>query len=615
MTRILFMLASIFLLAFGSVVQAQDEDFTATGPIDNVAQDVVYPLKAGGSIQLQVTVKSNRKDTCTISLDKNSMGYISNWVTISNNSQKIFPSQVVTFQFTIQPPIGARDDEYTLPLKFDAYDKYDNNNPFTYKNLTIIVDNTPPDVPTVIVQEKTSKSISIHFNSFDFRSAHYTANAPTSGIGGIKTYTLTLLKPNGSIQESKPVNAVDISNYYTFSNLSSYTAYTARVTATDLASNTSTSPALVSTTLPGPPTNLRAINTTYFGTTLVWDTAPGASSYEVYNVTSGNTPIGTTNTTTFTVAGLSMGSTSRFAVKSVCSEGKSELSGALVVSTPRPSISGSSALCAEETYSVENFLPGATALWTWSGNLALSSGQGSGSAVFSKSGDGIGLIGATVTFEGQSIGLAPLRVSVGSPLRPYINNGSSTAIYSTVDYTLQLGQPTSSLQLFFVDQPSSALSGQWVVQKTSYPDNFSLVQSDNSVFVTPNSTGTGSFTVKGVNLCGESGVTRVNLTITQSGGHGPIDPPELPLDFAISPNPATEQVSVTLQDSELPNDSKGSSESSKLEVQLWSATELLKLVRTGEKSVQLSLGGLSSGTYYIRVIHNGRVKSKVFFKR
>lgn len=614
MNKNLMKLLDLVLFFTFSASNAMTQDFTATGPTDNVATNIIYPLKAGASIQLQVKLKSNRKDTCTVSIDKNAVGYISDWVTISDNNLKIFPNQEVTFQFTIKPPVGTADSEYPLQLKFDAYDKYKNNHPFSYKELTVIVDNTPPDVPTVIVQDKTSKSISIHFNSSDFRSEHYTENDPTSGIAGIKTYTLTIQNPQGSTT-SKTFNATDISSYYTFGGLSPYTPYAIGVTATDLASNSSTSPALYSTTLPGPPTNLRAINTTYFSTTLVWDAAPGASSYEVYSVTSGNTPIGNTSTTAFTISGLSVGSTSRFAVKSVCSEGKSELSGALLVSTPRPSISGSSTLCSEETYSVENFLPGATALWTWSGSLALSSGQGSGSAVFIKSGDGIGLIGATVTFEGQSINLAPLRVSVGAPLRPHINNGSTTSTYSTVNYTLQLGQPTTSLQLFFVDQPNSALSGQWVVQKTSYPDNFTLVQSDNSVFVTPNGTGTGSFTVKGVNLCGESGVTRVNLTITQSGGHGPIDPPELPLDFAISPNPATEQVCITLQNSELLGYSKSSSESSKLEVQLWSATELIKLVKTGESTVQLPLGGLASGTYYIRVIHNGKVKSKVFFKR
>jgi len=432
MTRILFKLTSIFLLAFGSIAQAQD--FTATGPTDNVANDIIYPLKAGASIQLQVKLKSSRKDTCTVSLDKNSMVDVRNWVTISNNSQKIFPNQEVTFLFTVKPPTGTLDNEYPLQLKFDAYDKYSNNNPFSYKNLTIIVDNTPPDVPTVTVQDKTSKSISIHFNSSDFRSEHYTENDPTSGIAGIKIYTLTLIKPNGDIQESKPVNAVDISSYYTFSNLNSYTAYTARVTATDLANNSSTSPALVSTTLPGPPTNLRATNTTYFGTTLVWDAAPGASSYEVYN---GSTLVGPTAATELRIGGLLAGSTNRFSVKSVCSEGKSELSSVFAVTTLSPSISGDSHLCSTGSeYTVENLLPDATIAWSSSSNIIRVSEQGANPCTFTSGSDFTsdrGTITATVsTPEGQvarsvSVGLGMKVDIAGSWLVYFGNPGTWTA--------------------------------------------------------------------------------------------------------------------------------------------------------------------------------------------
>ncbi len=279
------------------------------------------------------------------------------------------------------------------------------------------------------------------------------------------------------------------------------------------------------------------------------------------------------------------------------------------------SIIGEPFVCSSGSAFIINNLPsGYSVSWTSSNNLSPSSAFGN-PVTFTAKGSGAGWIQATTSSGCGNVTLPQQTVWVGLPLRPYISNGNITSTYSTVDYNLTLGQTTTSLQLFFIDQPNSAISNQWSVEKTSYPSNFNLVQTYNSVIVTPNYIGTGSFTVKGINQCGESDITRVNLTIRQSGGHGPIDPPELPLDFAISPNPATDQVSITLQGNELRSASKGNSSSSKFEVQLWNATELIKLVKTEEGSVQLPLGGLASGTYYIRVIHNEKVKSKVFFKR
>ena len=280
-------------------------------------------------------------------------------------------------------------------------------------------------------------------------------------------------------------------------------------------------------------------------------------------------------------------------------------------------LTGSSVVCDQSTYTLANLPSGATVQWSTSNsNLTLISEQGSDTALFEGNDNGLCQINATMSYSGNSYSPSPLTVSVGTPLRPYINNGSVTSTYASTSYNLTWGNVTTSLQLFFIEQPNSSFVGDWIVVKTPNSDSFTLVQNDNFVYVTPNNVGTGSFRVKGVNQCGVSDPTTVYLTIRQSGGgHGPIDPPLIPLDFTISPNPARDQITVLLQGNELMNDKGNSSNVNEYEVQLWSTTELIKSIKTKELSVQLPIVKLPNGTYYIRVLHCGIVKSKLFFKR
>ncbi len=342
----------------------------------------------------------------------------------------------------------------------------------------------------------------------------------------------------------------------------------------------------------------------------------GATSYEVYNVTSGDVIVGTSTSPSFSVTNLQPGNTYLFAVKSVSAAGKSKLSNAISVKIPMPSISGSTTVCFQETYRIVELLSGATVQWIVSGNLTLVSGQGSGSAVIAKKSNGMEQVNAVVTYQGNSIPLSPFEVSVGTPLRPYISNGSVTKTTASVSYDLTYGSPTTSLQLFFIKQLGSA-NGSWVVEKSAPSSCFNLIDNGDFVYVNPTSIGTGSFTVQGENQCGMSlsASTKVYLTITSSGG-GKIDPPILPFDLAISPNPATDQITVTLTENEKQlNSSNSQSSETTYEVQLWSGMGIIKSVKSDGQPIQFSLSSLPAGTYYIRVISKDRVGSKLFFKR
>lgn len=280
-------------------------------------------------------------------------------------------------------------------------------------------------------------------------------------------------------------------------------------------------------------------------------------------------------------------------------------------------LTGSTIVCDQSTYTLANLPSGATVQWSTSNsNLTLISGQGSGDALFEENGNGLCQINATMFYSGNSYSPSPLTVSVGTPLRPYINNGSVTSTYASASYNLTWGSITTSLQLFFIEQTNSASAGNWIVEKAPNSICFDLVQNDNFVYVNPNSVGIGSFTVKGENQCGISDPTTVYLTIKKSGGIiDPIEPPHLPKDFALSPNPASDHVTVMLLGNESYNNINNPSEDKVYEVQLWNATHLIKNQKTNDRSVQFSLNALPVGSYYIRVIYGGTVISKMFFKR
>ena len=612
------LLAITIIFSIYTQTAAQDNDFTVTIPTIDKYDHKCKPEKADVSFSIQINVKSNISDTCTVSIDKfNTFVDYPDWFEVDKEDLVIVKNQTVNFKLTVRPPVGTDDGKYSFSLYFYAKGKLVANRDFHQNEFIVIVDNTGPSITkfNAPTHGRTSTSLQVEWNASDELSKYYTSSNGTAGINGVARYRVTLRNLNNQEVDSKLYDANNIITYaHTFSRLTAYTQYKASLTAIDVAGNETISPELIVRTVSPPPTNLRVSNVGYFGATISWDAAPGATSYEVHNITTGSV-VGTPVSTTCNVNGLSEGSTTVFGVKSVCGEGKSELSSAIAVHTLKPYISGSGVICEQEYYTMGNLLPGATVQWGASnGNAYLLAGQGSGTALFGKSSSGTAQITASVTYAGRTIAAEPLTVSVGEPLRPYINDGSFTSTYSTVDYSLKLGENTTSLQLFFIPQPNTGQCG-WAVQKNLGSSCFTLVENGDFVYVTPNSLGTGSFTVRGENLCGVSSPTTVNITVRKSGGGGPINPPHLPIDFAVSPNPATDVVTVTLPDDGSRSLAGGSNSTAEYEVQLWSSTELKKSVRTAAPTVQIPVNNLPAGSYYIKVMRNGEVRGKLLFKR
>ncbi|MBN2349088.1 MAG: fibronectin type III domain-containing protein [Bacteroidales bacterium] len=593
------------------LVLGQD-DFTVSIEATDKYGGFFTPIKAGGSFQFKIEVKNNLADTCTVSVRKSTLDDVENWVTIDGNSLVLFPSQTRDFLLKVSVPSNAGDYDYIMKLNFDAYDKDNNHYEFDYRDQIIIVDNSAPETPSFSVSQTSTTIFVNSWYSWDDRSKTYTDLNQSSGIGGIKTYTVAVKNPDGTVKASISKNAADYS-YHTFTGLTPNTNYKASVTAIDLAGNPKTLEK-AATTVSAAPTNLSAIDVRYFSFTLGWNAMPGATSYEVYDVTGQEAIlIGNPTSPLFAVNDLLPGRYYKYAVKSVSAVGKSDMSSTLTVRTLMPYITGPTTICSQETYSIGSYLVGATVQWSYTGKVILTSGQGTSSAVYTKNGDGVGEITAIVTYQGKNITLEPFQVNVGVPLRPYIYDGTTTKTTASVSYVMTYGSPTTSLQLNFIHQPGS-FSDNWVTQKGLGSD-FDLVDNGAYVIIIPTDVGGGSFTVQGENECGISSPTNVYITIRESGDGGGRDLPVLPTNFTLSPNPATDQITVTLETSETGNAATQSlSSGASFEVQLWEESELIKVVQASGRSVQLPISTLPAGAYYIRVVHNGQSSSHIFFK-
>ena len=91
------------------------------------------------------------------------------------------------------------------------------------------------------------------------------------------------------------------------------------------------------------------------------------------------------------------------------------------------------------------------------------------------------------------------------------------------------------------------------------------------------------------------------------------------IQLSIYPNPASDIVTVELQES---TDTKTASNTLKVlptgkeyEIQLWDSTHMIRSVKTSDPIFQLTVSGLPSGIYFIRVIIDGEIFTKKLIKR
>ena len=583
-----FTVTTLLLFLLSNRVLAQD--FKVTIASTDICAGYINPLKAGGSIQFQINVKNNRADTCTVSIDKNAMGLTSSWVAIDNNSQVLFPQQSKNFLLTLSIPANTNEGEYAMFLYFNAYDKTNFNHSFNYNTQTVIVDNSIPLIPSFSVSQTSTKVYVSSWSSYDAISNTYTIYNSSSGILGIKSYTVTLKNPDNSVKETKTINATS-DNYYTFQGLSSNTNYKVSVTAADLAGNTSTKE-IAATTAPAPPT-ISSSAQSFCNITLNWTASSGATSYKLYNATS-STPVllTTTSNTSFVVNGLTSGTNYKFYVIAFNSLGLgSDVENPLFIQTlsvPTPTISGSSPVCSSgTTFTVRNKPNACSLTWVAGPSLTLYS-TNENSAIFKSTGN-----------------------YANSWIKAIYDSGCGISEFS---YSVDAGTPTPGLITILWDVPPRRFSAfiTPIVSATSYKWYLDGVLKFNSpeydvIFARQiwNCEHIYDVDVVAVNSCGVSALRHTEVI------EDPCD-----YSFKIYPNPVSTEITISQSDlntmsSAIENVKEPKSIETVKIIDNFGNIYFEKRYIAETKEVKINISNLKKGTYFV-ILNNEDLDYEVY---
>ncbi len=357
----------LFLLAIGGNVIAQN-DFIGSSPTTKQYNDLCYPIQAGKSIKVPITVTCNitkKYQPYKVSIDMNSFNGYYGWVTINNNSQNVDSSKTITFNLTITPPKTPNftvDGQYPFKLYFIVYNK-DNtqiNSTFTLPEFKVIVDNTPPSKPNISVQTKKSNYLSIQgCSSVDPGALSYSYSLvnDTAGIMGIEDLFFMITNTTTNKTVSKKDSVENTQDWYAFRDLTPNTTYKTSIATTDLAGNKNTSNVLTVTTPPAPPDICTIIERTYCSVTLQWPSSQGATGYYVYNESNQLISASLITTNSYKLEGLTAGTTYKFYIKAYSDAGGiSEVGPLFSTSTlaiPTPVFSSALRMCANRDANIQ----------------------------------------------------------------------------------------------------------------------------------------------------------------------------------------------------------------------------------------------------------------------
>jgi hypothetical protein len=337
----------IMLLMISYVSNAQTFETTISAT-DN-KHDMISPMKSTATFQFSVSVTNKSDETYVVSIDKPGMLPLDSWVTIDNNTgRSLTKNSQTTFLITITIPTNTQEGDYLLLVNYKAV-LGSTSYSVAGKTLTVIVDNSGPNVINLSVDYTTSSTVRVFYDGIDARSSEYSnfnLGRTDCGYNGIKNFTVVLKDGSGATKESKTLDATQTRAYLfsTNASLSPNTQYYYSVQATDMAGNSNTSAAISAKTKVGKPTNFRISSSSYCRLTLTWDLIPGASSYLIgYH---GGT-LNSVTTNSYTFNSLNPATQYSFDIRSVGSEGNGDIL-TQTFSTPavlEPKLLGNLAIC------------------------------------------------------------------------------------------------------------------------------------------------------------------------------------------------------------------------------------------------------------------------------
>ena len=260
------------------------------------------------------------------------------------------------------------------------------------------------------------------------------------------------------------------------------------------------------------------------------------------------------------------------------------------------SISGPTVVCNQETYTIQNLPSGVSVQWSTSnGNLQLISGQGARTVVFRKNGSGECMIRARIASS-----TITYRVWAGVPSR--------------VDYIEGMREGSqfkpNSTYVFSIENDPNSDNVTWAVGGGQIESG----QGTNQIFVKTSNAGRFFIWARKRNRCGTGGGHRFSGTIKNSN-YFSLSP------FSLSPNPATDVVTLKLTDPDdgiLSPQGQGSlttrGVTSTYEIQLWNGLTMLRSFKTNQLTFQIPIARLPTGLYFVRVIKDEQTYTEKLIK-
>nr|WP_280512795.1 T9SS type A sorting domain-containing protein [Tannerella forsythia] len=86
--------------------------------------------------------------------------------------------------------------------------------------------------------------------------------------------------------------------------------------------------------------------------------------------------------------------------------------------------------------------------------------------------------------------------------------------------------------------------------------------------------------------------------------------------FSLSPNPATDEVTLQLTETDEASGSNVlSTDRTSYEIQLWSGMRMLKSFKTDQPTFSIPTVGLPAGLYFVRVVKDGQTYTQKLIKK
>lgn len=265
------------------------------------------------------------------------------------------------------------------------------------------------------------------------------------------------------------------------------------------------------------------------------------------------------------------------------------------------SITGSNSVCNTGYYTLEDPLPQATIQWSVSNNcLQIVSGQGTTSVTVSKLNEGLCTLTAALYINNTPRYSISKTIGVGTPdlLDIHFNAADGGEGYWNGGLT------GNNIE---VEPPFSGLYSQYEYEIYQYDNNwnstlYSHVYNTYPLYGVSLPIGWYWVRVRGINDCGNSDWIEGDVEMMDNW------------DYGLSYDPSSEVLTLSLANSLSEKSSPQSKTSNTYEIQIWNSANMVKRFTTDLNTFQISLAGLPSGIYYIRVIKDGKSYSRKFIK-